>query len=55
MKRRWSSHLENGWDGDDGLERAGEFVDAYTALLGRSQRRAAGAQPEGGRGRPRVS
>ncbi len=24
------SHLENGWDGDDGLERAGEFVDAYT-------------------------
>jgi AcrR family transcriptional regulator len=24
------SHLANGWDGDDGLERAGEFVDAYT-------------------------
>ena len=24
------AHLENGWDGDDGLTRAGEFVDAYT-------------------------
>lgn len=24
------SHLTNGWDGDDGLQRAGEFVDAYT-------------------------
>ena len=24
------SHLANGWDGADGLDRAGEFVDAYT-------------------------
>jgi AcrR family transcriptional regulator len=24
------SHLASGWEGDDGLERAGEFVDAYT-------------------------
>lgn len=24
------SHLTTGWEGDDGLDRAGEFVDAYT-------------------------
>ena len=24
------SHLSSGWEGDDGMERAGEFVDAYT-------------------------
>ena len=24
------SHLENGWDGDDGPRRTGEFVDAYS-------------------------
>jgi len=26
------SHLESGWDGPDGLQRAGEFIDAYTAF-----------------------
>ncbi len=26
------SHLENGWDAEDGLTRAGEFVDAYTTF-----------------------
>lgn len=25
------NHLDTGWDGDDGLQRAGEFVDAYTS------------------------
>jgi AcrR family transcriptional regulator len=24
------SHLRSGWDGEDGLQRAGEFIDAYT-------------------------
>lgn len=24
------SHLSSGWEGEDGVERAGEFVDAYT-------------------------
>ena len=26
------SHLQNGWDAEDGLTRAGEFVDAYTTF-----------------------